>query len=112
MVVWLVWEFADTPADLRDLLRAYVAGSWVLAILTLALLSARLRLLQPGKSDLPLTGKIPMRLLDFSILAFLWRPSSSTANATGSFASWRLVFYRSDSSLFCLRHHAADFWPP
>ena len=36
MIVWLVWELVDTPADLRDLLRAFVAGSWVLAILTLA----------------------------------------------------------------------------
>jgi O-antigen ligase len=36
IVVWLVWEFAETPADLRNLLRAAVAGSWVLAILTLA----------------------------------------------------------------------------
>ena len=36
MIVWLVWEFADTPADLRKLLRATVAGSWVLAVLTLA----------------------------------------------------------------------------
>jgi O-antigen ligase len=36
MIVWLVWEFADTPADLRALLRATVAGSWVLALLTLA----------------------------------------------------------------------------
>jgi len=36
MIVWLVWEFADTPADLRNLLRAAVAGSWVLAVLTLA----------------------------------------------------------------------------
>lgn len=35
MIVWLVWEFADTPADLRSLLRATVAGSWVLAALTL-----------------------------------------------------------------------------
>jgi O-antigen ligase len=35
MVVWMVWEFAESPRDLRDLLRAYVAGSWVLAILTL-----------------------------------------------------------------------------
>jgi len=34
MIVWLVWEFADTPADLRALLRATVAGSWVLAVLT------------------------------------------------------------------------------
>jgi len=36
MIVWLVWEFAETPRDLRALLRAYVAGSWVLAALTLA----------------------------------------------------------------------------
>jgi O-antigen ligase len=36
MIVWLVWEFAESPSDLRALLRAWVAGSWVLAILTLA----------------------------------------------------------------------------
>jgi len=35
MIVWLVWEFADSPADLRNLLRVTVAGTWVLAILTL-----------------------------------------------------------------------------
>ena len=35
MIVWLVWEFAETPDDLRSLLRAFVAGSWVLAALTL-----------------------------------------------------------------------------
>jgi O-antigen ligase len=36
MIVWLVWEFAESPEDLRWLLRAYVAGAWVLAGLTLA----------------------------------------------------------------------------
>jgi O-antigen ligase len=36
IVVWLIWEFAGTPADLRNLVRATVAGSWVLATLTLA----------------------------------------------------------------------------
>lgn len=36
MVVWLVWEFAETPRDLRSLLRVFIAGSWVLALLTLA----------------------------------------------------------------------------
>ena len=36
MIVWLLWEFLDTPAELRDLLRATLAGTWVLAILTLA----------------------------------------------------------------------------
>jgi O-antigen ligase len=35
MIVWLIWEFAESPQDLRALLRAYVAGSWVLAVLTL-----------------------------------------------------------------------------
>jgi O-antigen ligase len=36
MIVWLVWEFADGPRDLRMLLKAYVTGSWVLAAVTLA----------------------------------------------------------------------------
>jgi O-antigen ligase len=36
ITVWLVWEFAERPQDLRDLLRAYVAGAWVLAALTVA----------------------------------------------------------------------------
>jgi O-antigen ligase len=40
MVVWLVWEFAETVEDLRDLLRAYITGSWVLAILTVASLAS------------------------------------------------------------------------
>lgn len=35
MVVWMVWEFAESPLDLRALLRATVLGGWLLAILTL-----------------------------------------------------------------------------
>jgi O-antigen ligase len=34
MIVWLVWEVAKTPGDLRGMMRAFVAGCWVLAILT------------------------------------------------------------------------------
>jgi O-antigen ligase len=34
MVVWLVWEFASSVQELRALLRAFIAGSWVLAVLT------------------------------------------------------------------------------
>jgi O-antigen ligase len=34
MVVWLTWEVAKTPQHLRGMLRALVAGCWVLAILT------------------------------------------------------------------------------
>lgn len=36
MIVWLLWELAESAADLRVLLRAWVAGSWILALLTLA----------------------------------------------------------------------------
>jgi len=36
MIVWLVWEFAEDASDLRALLRVYVAGSWMLAVLTVA----------------------------------------------------------------------------
>ena len=36
MIVWLVWEFAESAGDLRALLRPIVAGVWVLALLTIA----------------------------------------------------------------------------
>jgi O-antigen ligase len=36
IVVWLVWEFAGSPSDLRNLLCSIMGGSWVLALLTLA----------------------------------------------------------------------------
>ncbi len=36
ITVLLVWEFAEDRSDLRWLLRAYVGGSWVLAVLSLA----------------------------------------------------------------------------
>jgi O-antigen ligase len=35
MIVWLIWELAESPEDVRSLMRAYVAGAWVLALLTL-----------------------------------------------------------------------------
>jgi O-antigen ligase len=36
MLLWLVWEFVPTPRELRNLMRAWLAGSWVLGILSLA----------------------------------------------------------------------------
>ena len=36
MIVWLIWEFAESHDDLRNLMRVWLAGSWVLAILTIA----------------------------------------------------------------------------
>ena len=41
MLVWLVWEFIETPDQLRDVMRAWVAGSWVLTILTIASFALR-----------------------------------------------------------------------
>ena len=35
--VWLVWELAESAEDLRMLLRAFVAGAWVLFALTTAM---------------------------------------------------------------------------
>ncbi|HWE83916.1 MAG TPA: O-antigen ligase family protein [Terracidiphilus sp.] len=36
MIAWFVWELTETPDELRALLRCYVAGSCVLAMLTIA----------------------------------------------------------------------------
>lgn len=47
MVVWLIWEFAESPGDLRNVMRAWLAGSWILAILTIA----NFALLDPGSTD-------------------------------------------------------------
>jgi O-antigen ligase len=34
MIAWIVWEIGDTPQHLNGLMRAFVAGCWVLALLT------------------------------------------------------------------------------
>jgi O-antigen ligase len=47
MVVWLIWEFAESPKDLRNLLRVWLAGSWVLAFLTIANFAS----VDPGSTD-------------------------------------------------------------
>ncbi len=40
MIVWLVWEFAEAERDLQALLRASLAGCWILAMLTVANLAS------------------------------------------------------------------------
>lgn len=66
MLVWLVWEFSDSAADLWRLMTAWLAGSWVLAILTLAafVLSGT----QTGQVRFVASGQDPndvARFLDF-----------------------------------------------
>lgn len=36
MIVWFLWEFVESPRDLHAALQAWLAGSWVLALLTVA----------------------------------------------------------------------------
>jgi len=59
MIVWLVWEFAEDAGDLRKLLRVTVAGSWVLAALTVPA-SPRRRRLPTHRFVLPPSGRTRM----------------------------------------------------
>ncbi len=69
MIVWLIWEFADTPADLRALLRATVAGSWVLALLTLAAFSSP-EAIAAGQIRFAAYGQDPNEVARFLDLGF------------------------------------------
>jgi len=69
MIVWLVWEFAVSPQDLRALLRAYVAGSWVLAVLTLINFRS-LEAIASGQIRFAATGQDPNDVARFLDLGF------------------------------------------
>lgn len=78
MILWFVWELTDTPDQLRDIFRCYVAGCCVLAVLTVANFAS------PDAADqvrFVATGQDPndvARFLDlgFPLAAFLLHPSS------------------------------------
>jgi O-antigen ligase len=69
MVVWLVWEFAENAEDLRSMLRAYVAGSWVLAVLTIANF-ASVEAIAADKIRFAATGQDPNDVARFLDLGF------------------------------------------
>ena len=69
MIVWLVWEFAESPGDLRALLRAYVAGSWVLAVLTVVNLASA-EAIAAGQIRFAATGQDPNDVARFLDLGF------------------------------------------
>ncbi len=69
MIVWLMWEFVDTPGDLRSLLRATVAGSWVLALLTLAAFSSP-EAIATGQIRFAAFGQDPNEVARFLDLGF------------------------------------------
>jgi len=69
MIVWLLWEFAESAGDLRVLLRASVAGSWVLAVLTLANFASA-QALAAGQTRFAATGQDPNDVARFLDLGF------------------------------------------
>ena len=96
MIVWLVWEFAESPRDLRSLLRAFVAGSWVLALLTLANFGSP-NAAESGPDSLCGRRAGPQRCgaLPRSRLS-LGGGALSTANRDGWRGSWRWAICRWD----------------
>jgi O-antigen ligase len=80
MILWFLWEFASDRRDLRAILRMWLAGSWVLAALTIADLSSAAAL-AAGQVRFAAVGQDPndvARFLDlgFPIAALLldWEP--------------------------------------
>jgi len=76
MIVWLVGEFAASAEDLRALLRACVAGSWVLAVLTVANLASP-EAIAEGQIRFSASGQDPNDVARFLVLslplaALLW----------------------------------------
>lgn len=69
MVVWLVWEFASSARDLRSLLRAFIAGSWVLAVLTV-LNFASANAIATGQTRFVAFGQDPNDVARFLDLGF------------------------------------------
>jgi len=69
MIVWLIWEFAESAGDLRALMRAYVAGSWVLAALTVANLASA-EAIAAGQIRFSATGQDPNDVARFLDLGF------------------------------------------
>jgi O-antigen ligase len=87
MIVWLVWEFAESPRDLRKLLRAAVAGSWVLAVLTVAsFLSATPEASQQARFTA--SGQDPNDVARFLSLAF---PLAALLLTSERRWQWRLL---------------------
>jgi O-antigen ligase len=87
MIVWLVWEFAESAGDLRALLRAYVAGSWVLALLTFANF-ATTDAIANGQIRFAAVGQDPNDLARFLDLGF---PLAALLLTSERRWSWRLL---------------------
>ena len=79
MIVWLLWEIAEDSGDLRTLLQAAVAGSWVLAILTLVNFSSA-QAVAEARIRFAAYGQDPNDIARFLDLGF---PLAAALAATG-----------------------------
>lgn len=70
MVVWIAWEFLETPAQVRNLLRAIVIGSIVLALLTLAGFTSAAAAVVTQQSRFTAAGQDPNDVARFLDLVF------------------------------------------
>jgi len=89
MVVWLVWEFVESPSDLRALLRAFVAGSWLLAVLTVVD-AGSLQAITEGRVRYAAMGQDPNDVARFLDLGFPLALFLRGAKNGGRAVCWRL----------------------
>jgi O-antigen ligase len=87
VLVWLVWELTENASDLRALMRAYVAGSWVLALFNVAdLISAQA--MAADQTRFVATGQDPNDVARFLDLGF---PLAALLLNSESRWPWRLL---------------------
>jgi O-antigen ligase len=86
MIVWFLWELIETRADLRMVLLAYVAGAWILAILTIGnLVFPGL----PGQVRFVPEGQDPNDVARFLVMALpmaAWLVDSAASRASRTMA--------------------------
>jgi len=88
VIVWLVWELAESPQDLRALLRAFVAGSWVLALLTVANFGSP-EAIAAGQIRFAAVGQDPNDVARFLDLGFPLAALLLISESSESRWSWR-----------------------
>jgi O-antigen ligase len=69
MVVWFVWEFADSFKELRAILRAWLSGAGVLALLSLANFASAVNLVA-GQYRFAAAGQDPNDAARFLVFGF------------------------------------------
>ena len=104
MIVALIWEFADTPAQLLELLRAFVAGSWVLAALTLAAYRSP-ETIVAGQIRFAAYGQDPNEVARYIDLAFPIAALLFRCERRRLFRNFALAFIPAGLQPFCSQLH-------